>query len=144
MSYFSLTAPSNKLTTSYEIRILHTPQKLTVGNASIDKHRWSALVVRDHTAKAFEILLEFLTAMMASNQDACYSSLLGIAEYFRTFSPPNIKGCIQCLQAVFNLNPPPRVEVRTHLQLGNILLIHTRNADLARDHLTKGVRNLRL
>ncbi|KAL1463312.1 hypothetical protein WDU94_015074 [Cyamophila willieti] len=43
--------------------------------------------------------------------------------------------CIQCLQAVFNFKPPPRVEARTHLQLGNILLTHTKNIDLARNHL---------
>ncbi|XP_015524165.1 MAU2 chromatid cohesion factor homolog [Neodiprion pinetum] len=72
---------------------------------------------------------------MASSQDAWYLSLLGLAENFRTSSPPNIKSCIQCLQAVFNFKPPPRVEARTHLQLGNILLTHTKNIDLARSHL---------
>lgn len=77
---------------------------------------------------------------MASSQDAWYLSLLGLAENFRTSSPPNIKLCIQCLQAVFNFKPPPRVEARTHLQLGNILLTHTKNIDLARNHLEQAVR----
>ncbi|KAI4468593.1 hypothetical protein MML48_2g00000777 [Holotrichia oblita] len=72
---------------------------------------------------------------MASSQDAWYLSLLGLAEHFRTSSPPMIKLCIQCLQAVFNFKPPPRVEARTHLQLGNILLTHTKNTDLAKTHL---------
>ncbi|KAJ8678772.1 hypothetical protein QAD02_014559 [Eretmocerus hayati] len=72
---------------------------------------------------------------MASSQDAWYLSLLGLAENFRTANPPSIKSCIQCLQAVFNFKPPPRVEARTHLQLGNILLTHTKNIDLARTHL---------
>ncbi|KAH0560786.1 MAU2 chromatid cohesion factor homolog [Cotesia glomerata] len=72
---------------------------------------------------------------MASHQDAWYLSLLGLAENFRTSSPPNIKACIQCLQAVFFFKPPPKVEARTHLQLGNILLTHTKNIDLARSHL---------
>ncbi|XP_044745228.1 MAU2 chromatid cohesion factor homolog [Coccinella septempunctata] len=72
---------------------------------------------------------------MASSQDAWYLSLLGLAEYFRTSSTPMIKQCIQCLQAVFNFKPPPRVEARTHLQLGNILLTHTKNTDLAKNHL---------
>lgn len=72
---------------------------------------------------------------MASSQDAWYLSLLGLAENFRTSNPPNIKLCIQCLQAVFHFKPPPRVEARTHLQLGNILLTHTKNIDLARTHL---------
>lgn len=76
---------------------------------------------------------------MASSQDAWYLSLLGLAENFRTSNPPNIKSCIQCLQAVFNFRPPPRVEARTHLQLGNILLIHTKNIELARSHLEKAV-----
>ncbi|XP_017785266.1 PREDICTED: MAU2 chromatid cohesion factor homolog [Nicrophorus vespilloides] len=72
---------------------------------------------------------------MASSQDAWYLSLLGLAEHFRTSSPPAIKFCIQCLQAVFTFKPPQRVEARTHLQLGNILLTHTKNTDLARTHL---------
>ncbi|XP_018334561.1 MAU2 chromatid cohesion factor homolog, partial [Agrilus planipennis] len=72
---------------------------------------------------------------MASSQDAWYLSLLGLAEYFRTSSPPMIKCCVQCLQAVFTFKPPPRVEARTHLQLGNILLTHTKNTDLAKNHL---------
>ncbi|XP_033223532.1 MAU2 chromatid cohesion factor homolog isoform X1 [Belonocnema kinseyi] len=77
---------------------------------------------------------------MASSQDAWYLSLLGLAESFRTSNPPNIKSCIQCLQAVFNFKPPPRVEARTHLQLGNILLTHTKNIELARSHLEKAWR----
>lgn len=76
---------------------------------------------------------------MASSQDAWYLSLLGLAENFRTSSPPNIKLCIQCLQAVFNFKPPPIVEARTHLQLGNILLTHTKNIDLAKNHLEQAV-----
>lgn len=76
---------------------------------------------------------------MASSQDAWYLSLLGLAENFRTSNPPDIKSCIQCLQAVFNLKPPARVEARTHLQLGNILLTHTKNIDLAKQHLDQAV-----
>lgn len=74
---------------------------------------------------------------MASSQDAWYLSLLGLAENFRTSSPPDIKLCIQCLQAVFHFKPPHRVEARTHLQLGNILLQHTKNIDLAITHLER-------
>lgn len=80
---------------------------------------------------------------MASSQDAWYLSLLGLAENFRTSSPPNIKLCIQCLQAVFHFKPPPRVEARTHLQLGNILLTHTKNVDLAKTHLEQAVSLVR-
>ncbi|XP_014285477.1 MAU2 chromatid cohesion factor homolog [Halyomorpha halys] len=72
---------------------------------------------------------------MASSQDAWYLSLLGLAEHFRTSNPPDIRKCIQCLNAVFTFKPPTRVEARTHLQLGNILLTHTKNTDLARNYL---------
>lgn len=77
---------------------------------------------------------------MASSQDAWYLSLLGLAENFRTSN--RIKMCIQCLQAVFSFKPPPRVEARTHLQLGNILLQYTKNTDLARTHLEQAVISL--
>ncbi|XP_044735147.1 MAU2 chromatid cohesion factor homolog [Chrysoperla carnea] len=77
---------------------------------------------------------------MASSQDAWYLALLGLAENFRTLSPPNIKLCIQCLQAVFTFKPPPRVEARTHLQLGNVLLTHTKNIDIAKHHLEQAWR----
>ena len=76
---------------------------------------------------------------MASSQDAWYLSLLGLAEHFRTNEPPNVKECIQCLQAVFNFKPPPRVEARTHLQLGQILLTYTTNLDLVQENLDKAV-----
>ncbi|XP_071042682.1 MAU2 chromatid cohesion factor homolog isoform X3 [Parasteatoda tepidariorum] len=75
--------------------------------------------------------------MMASTQDACYLALLALAEEFRTMNPPNIRNCIQCLVAIFNLKQPPKIEARTHLQLGNILLQHTKNTDLAQSHLEK-------
>ncbi|XP_064607711.1 MAU2 chromatid cohesion factor homolog [Liolophura sinensis] len=73
----------------------------------------------------------------AQNPDPWYISLLGLAESFRTSNPPNIRLCVHCLQSIFNFKPPPRIEARTHLQLGNILLSHTKNLDLARQHLEK-------
>lgn len=77
--------------------------------------------------------------MSSNTQDACYLALLALAEEFRTMNPPNIRNCIQCLVAIFNLKQPPKVEARTHLQLGNILLQHTKNTDLAHSHLEKAV-----
>ena len=77
--------------------------------------------------------------MGSNTQDACYLALLALAEEFRTMNPPNIRNCIQCLVAIFNLKQPPKVEARTHLQLGNILLQHTKNTDLALSHLEKAV-----
>lgn len=74
---------------------------------------------------------------MAVSQDTCYISLLGLAEYFRTVNPPNIKKCIQCLQALFTFHPPSKVEARTHLQMGQVLISYTKNTDLARCHLEK-------
>jgi len=73
--------------------------------------------------------------MASSSQDAWYLSLLGLAEHFRVSTPPNIRLCVQCLQTVFTFKPPSRVEARTHLQLGNILVQYTKNVDLARSHL---------
>lgn len=77
--------------------------------------------------------------MGSNTQDACYLALLALAEEFRTMNPPNIRNCIQCMFAIFNLKQPPKVEARTHLQLGNILLQHTKNTDLAQSHLEKAV-----
>ncbi|WAQ98773.1 SCC4-like protein [Mya arenaria] len=57
------------------------------------------------------------------------------SENYRTASPPNIRLCIHCLQAVFALKPPPKIEARTHLQLGSILYSHTKNVDDAKKHL---------
>lgn len=76
---------------------------------------------------------------MASSQDACYISLLGLAEFFRTANPPNIKKCIQSLQALFTFKPPLKVEARTHLQMGQVLMTYTKNIDLARSHLEQAV-----
>nr|XP_046263994.1 MAU2 chromatid cohesion factor homolog isoform X2 [Scatophagus argus] len=66
-----------------------------------------------------------------------YLALLGFAEHFRTSSPPKIRLCVHCLQAVFHFKPPPRVEARTHLQLGSVLYRHTKNSELAQTHLEK-------
>ena len=75
---------------------------------------------------------------MASSE-AIYASLIGLAEDFRTSNPPNIRLCIHCLQSIFNSKPSPKIEARTHLQLGNVLMTYTKNADLARQHLEKAV-----
>ena len=80
---------------------------------------------------------------MASNVEApepWYLALLGFAEHFRTSSPPKIRLCVHCLQAVFQFEPPQRIEARTHLQLGSVLYHHTKNIELAKDHLEKAVR----
>ena len=77
---------------------------------------------------------------MASNHtESWYSSLLGIAENFRTSNPPNIKLCIHCLQSIFNFKPPPRIEARTHLQIATVMVTHTKNITLAEKHLEKSV-----
>ena len=75
----------------------------------------------------------------SSKNDALYISLLGLAENFRVSNPPNIRLCIHCLQSIFNINPPPLIISRTHLQLGNLLLAHTKNKDLATRHLEQAV-----
>ncbi|XP_041367960.1 MAU2 chromatid cohesion factor homolog [Gigantopelta aegis] len=78
-----------------------------------------------------------MAASSRDEQQPWFLSLLGLAENFRTSNPPNIRLCIHCLQAIFTFKPPPKIEARTHLQLGNILLTHTKNIELARTHLEK-------
>ncbi|KAL7992954.1 hypothetical protein Chor_017210 [Crotalus horridus] len=72
--------------------------------------------------------------------ESWYVALLGLAEHFRTSSPPKVRLCVHCLQAVLPRKPPARVEARTHLQLGSVLYHHTRNGEQARGHLEKAVR----
>uniref|UniRef100_A0A803YEI3 MAU2 chromatid cohesion factor homolog n=1 Tax=Meleagris gallopavo TaxID=9103 RepID=A0A803YEI3_MELGA len=57
--------------------------------------------------------------------------------HFRTSSPPKVRLCVHCLQAVLPRKPPARMEARTHLQLGSVLYHHTRNGEQARGHLEK-------
>lgn len=77
-------------------------------------------------------------------------ALLGLADNFLKASPnhPGFKinpagvlPAIKCLGAIFRLNPrpPPVIEVRTHLQLGSLLLRETQNVDLAKQHLEQAV-----
>lgn len=81
-----------------------------------------------------------MAANSSENFENCYAALIGLAENYRTASPPNIRLCIHCLQSVFSLNPPPQIKARTHLQLGTILHTHTKNIDLSKQHLDYAVR----
>uniref|UniRef100_A0A4W6EB32 MAU2 chromatid cohesion factor homolog n=1 Tax=Lates calcarifer TaxID=8187 RepID=A0A4W6EB32_LATCA len=81
----------------------------------------------------------FKMAASTEAPEPWYLALLGFAEHFRTSSPPKIRLCVHCLQAVFQFKPPPRVEARTHLQLGSVLYRHTKNSELAQTHLEKAV-----
>lgn len=76
---------------------------------------------------------------MANSQDSYYLSLLALAERFRTEEPANIKACVQCLQAVLTFKPPPKVEARTHLQLGNLFTQYTNNNQHAKSHFEEAV-----
>uniref|UniRef100_A0A8C6PY05 MAU2 chromatid cohesion factor homolog n=1 Tax=Nothobranchius furzeri TaxID=105023 RepID=A0A8C6PY05_NOTFU len=78
-----------------------------------------------------------VNAKLHKAPDRWYLALLGFAEHFRTSSPPKIRLCVHCLQAVFQFKPPQRIEARTHLQLGSVLYHHTKNSELARSHLEK-------
>lgn len=81
-----------------------------------------------------------MAARIDEDFENCYAALIGLAENYRTASPPNIRLCIHCLQSVFQLKPAAKIEARTHLQLGNILLAHTKNTELAQIHLEKAWR----
>lgn len=67
----------------------------------------------------------------------CYVTLLGLAEYFRKSSPPNIRLAIHCLKAILCYKLPGNLEARTHLQLGKLLFAHSKNDDLTKFHLDK-------
>lgn len=104
--------------------------------------RWPNLATLESGHSAENLLL---SGKMASNVEAperWYLALLGFAEHFRTSSPPKIRLCVHCLQAVFQFKPPQRIEARTHLQLGSVLYHHTKNSELARSHLEKAVRDV--
>ncbi|VDD79769.1 unnamed protein product [Mesocestoides corti] len=67
----------------------------------------------------------------------CYASLLGLAEYFRKSSPPNIRLAIHCLKSILCYKLPVNYEARTHLQLGKMLFMYSKNDDLIKQHLDK-------
>lgn len=74
---------------------------------------------------------------MSSLQDGTYLALMGLAEEFRTMNPPNMRSCVKCLMAIFQLNPIPPVELQVRFHLGTILLTYTNNVDVAQEHLEK-------
>lgn len=76
---------------------------------------------------------------MEISVDNCYVTLLSLAEGFRTSSPPNIKNAVQCLQAVLNLPVDHYTLAKTHLQLGDLIMRHTSNIDIACRHLEDAV-----
>ena len=80
--------------------------------------------------------------MAAQITETSYIALLGLAETFRSSNPPKIKQCIHCLQSVFQFQPPPAIQARTHLQLGRLIHLHAENIDLSRTHLEKAVRSI--
>ncbi|TGZ62896.1 hypothetical protein CRM22_007194 [Opisthorchis felineus] len=67
----------------------------------------------------------------------CYASLLGLAEYFRTTSPPNMRLAVHCLKAVLHFKLPVNLEARTHLQLGRLLFHYSKSDDQTKYHLEK-------
>lgn len=77
--------------------------------------------------------------MAANTNESWYAGLLGLADGFLKAKPPQIKECIQCLQAVFQFHTSPAIQARTHIQIGRLLHRYTKNTDLARSHLEKAV-----
>lgn len=98
------------------------------------------MATRESSSTAEKLLLWEKMASNVEAPDRWYLALLGFAEHFRTSSPPKIRLCVHCLQAVFQFKPPQKIEARTHLQLGSVLYHHTKNSELARSHLEKAVR----
>lgn len=70
-----------------------------------------------------------------------YKLLLGLAEYFRLSEPSRIRETIHCLQGtLFIENLPALEKARCRLNLGKLLLLHTKNVGHARGHLEEAVR----
>ena len=70
-----------------------------------------------------------------------YTTLLGLAEFFRTSQPPRIRETIHCLQATLSIETLPLFEkARCRLNLAKLLLAHTKNIGHARAQLEQAVR----
>ncbi|CAH8557288.1 unnamed protein product [Heterobilharzia americana] len=67
----------------------------------------------------------------------CYASLLGLAETFRTMSPPNMRLAVHCLKAILQFKLSVNLEARTHLQLGRLLFHYSKSDDQTKFHLEK-------
>ncbi|CAK6952454.1 MAU2 chromatid cohesion factor homolog isoform X2 [Scomber scombrus] len=67
-------------------------------------------------------------AASTDSPESWYLALLGFAEHFRTSSPPKIRLCVHCLQAVIPFKPPLWFEAQTHL-----------NSELVQTHPEKAV-----
>nr|CAH8854403.1 unnamed protein product [Trichobilharzia regenti] len=67
----------------------------------------------------------------------CYASLLGLAETFRTMSPPNMRLAVHCLKAILHFKLPVNLEARTHLQLGRLLFHYSKSDEQTKFHLEK-------
>ncbi|CAH8528404.1 unnamed protein product [Schistosoma turkestanicum] len=67
----------------------------------------------------------------------CYAALLGLAETFRTMSPPNMRLAVHCLKAILQFKLSVNLEARTHLQLGRLLFHYSKSDEQTKYHLEK-------
>ncbi|CAH8591525.1 unnamed protein product [Schistosoma bovis] len=67
----------------------------------------------------------------------CYAALLGLAETFRTMSPPNMRLAVHCLKAILQFKLSVNLEARTHLQLGRLLFHYSKSDEQTKFHLEK-------
>ena len=75
----------------------------------------------------------------ATELEPWYASLLAMADYFYKQNPPNLKFCVQCLQAIFTFKPSVEISARTHLQIGKVLFNTEKNSDISLFHLERSV-----
>lgn len=71
------------------------------------------------------------------NVDKCYKPLLCLAEEFRTKTPPDLKSCMQCLQAILNLPVSPHLIAKTNYHLGSLIHKYTSDTNIAQVYLEK-------
>jgi len=78
---------------------------------------------------------------MTDTDKTNYKLLLGLAEFFRLSKPPRLRETIHCLQGTLSIETLPALEkARCRLNLGKLLLLHTKNVGHARGHLEEAHR----
>lgn len=71
------------------------------------------------------------------NVEKCHKALLSLAQEFRTKSPPDLKSCMQCLQAILNLPVSQHIVAETNYKLGSLIYKYTFDTNIAQVYLER-------
>ena len=135
-SHLNSTSISNQLVTDVGNSI-----PLTNSLANYQSHQWGQVKVSGDNMQFYgqhniESIMQPTNCQQIS-PFAYYCALLGLAETFRTMSPPNIRLCVHCLKSILHYKLPGNLEARTYLHIGKILLIHSKSDDQIKFYLEK-------